>query len=85
MRHPIFQPAKPHPETGKFELSSENMIENALDFNAFMKYSEYINVKKNVTVAPNITHRFSNKTDLYEIDAYIPFFDPLGPYLFYPS
>lgn len=85
LRHPIFQPAKPDGPNGEFQISLENIFENALDLNGFMKYSKYTNIKRNFTFSPNITERFTNKTDLFQIDTYLPVVDPLGPYLFYPS
>lgn len=85
MRHPLYQPAKPDTESGKFVIDPVNVLENALDFNEFMRYTNYANIKRNVTLSPNTTARFTNKTELFEIDTYLPFADPLGPYLFYPS
>jgi hypothetical protein len=85
LRHPIYQPAKPDGPDGKFVISVENVLENALDFDRFMEYTKYTNFKENFTFAPNLTARFTNKTDLFEINTYLPLVDPMGPYLFYPS
>jgi hypothetical protein len=45
LRHPIFQPAKPDGPDGKFQVTVDNVFENAIDFNGFMKYSKYTNIK----------------------------------------
>ena len=91
LRHPIFQPSKPDGPNGEFRITIENILENTLDMNGFMKYTKYTNIKNNVTIPKNITERFenftalANRTELFNINTYFPIVDPLGPYLMYPQ
>lgn len=84
LRHPIFQPAKPDGLDGQFQITLDNVFENAIDFNGFMKYSKYTNIKENITIPENVTKFYTNDTKKIIIDTYFPPVDPLGPYLFYP-
>ena len=83
LRHPIFPPSKPN-EDGKFDISWTNAIENTIDYNSFMRYTQYTNLKQNITLPENITRAVTNETQQIVIDTYFPPIDPLGPYLFYP-
>jgi len=91
LRHPIFQPAKPDGPNGEFRITIENILENTLEMNGFMRYTEYTNIKKNFTIPQNLTERFenitdlANRTELLKINTYLPIVDPLGPYLMYPQ